>query len=491
MLLYLSGHSFQFECENLCRIFFPYSPVTRTDSAEQQQPDGAPYVKAVIIAAKEKYIYDVEIRHLGRHQSASAEADAQTEYQLTQMLFLLLSEFTDYHPQWGMLTGIHPVRLLRDYDKLQGKARAEETFLNEFYVQKEKLLLARRVADVQAPFFECVTARDFCLYVSIPFCPTRCSYCSFVSHSVEKSRALISPYFTLLLDEISKTAEITQNLGLSLISVYVGGGTPTTLSADQLSALCSHIRASFDMSACSEFTVEAGRPDTISAEKLAALKHSGVSRISINPQSLSDSVLTRIGRAHTAADIEAAYALAQSSGISSINADLIAGLPEDCYESFQQTLNRILELGADNITVHCLALKRAAFLTQDTDGLSSHKNAELTGRMVDYSVNRLLASGFLPYYLYRQSRMSGNLENTGWAKPGTLCRYNIYSMDESVSIIACGAGGISKLKDPNSNRLERIFNYKHPHEYISRHEEMIKRKDGVKSLYEQFRQRIY
>ena len=233
----------------------------------------------------------------------------------------------------------------------------------------------------------------------------------------------------------------------------------------------------FDFSRCGEFTVEAGRPDTITQEKLLALREADISRISINPQSLSDQVLRNIGRRHTAQDVVEAFRLAQRLGFSNINADL-------------RTLDGVIQLGASNVTVHSLAIKRSARLNSPGGDLSAHSNAQEAAAMVDYSIQRLTQEGFEPYYLYRQTRMAGNLENTGWAKPGSICRYNIYTMDESNTVIACGAGGVSKVKDPYSGRLERIFNFKLPLEYINRFPEILQRKDGVTALYEQFRQRL-
>ena len=218
--------------------------------------------------------------------------------------------------------------------------------------------------------------------------------------------------------------------------------------------------------------MEAGRPDTITREKLEALKAGGVTRISINPQSLSDRVLQNIGRKHTAKDVTDAFALADSLAFREINADLIVGLPGDDLLSFQRTLQGVISLGASNITVHSLALKRSARLVSEGGDLSLHRKGEETAAMMDYSISRLTKEGYEPYYLYRQTRMAGNLENTGWAKPGSICRYNIYTMDESSSVIACGAGGVSKLKDPYSDRLERIFNFKYPYEYIARNSEI-------------------
>lgn len=336
-----------------------------------------------------------------------------------------------------------------------------------------------------------LSPEDYSLYVGIPFCPTRCAYCSFISQDMAHAKKAVEPYLELLDLELERTAQIAWELGLRLISVYIGGGTPTTLSAEQLRALCAKIRSTFPMERCREFTVEAGRPDTLSMEKLLALKDAGVGRISINPQTMSDRVLQNIGRRHTAQDVVDGFELAHKAGFRDINADLIVGLPGDSPEGFADTLERVLDLSPTNITVHSLAIKRSAGIVADEDALSLHKRPEAAAKMMDHAINTLTGAGFEPYYLYRQTRMAGNLENTGWALPGSICRYNIYTMDESGTVIACGAGGVTKLKDPYSPDLKRIFNFKYPFEYISRHGEILERKEGIREIYEQFRQRLY
>lgn len=489
MLLTLSGHSFRYECENLCRLFFPYSPV-RVDP-EGIPAQGEPWAEAVIEKRDGQYEYRAGVSDGEKILERRDRRDALEEYGMTDLLYRAFTELTGYTPAWGMLTGIHPVKLLRQYCEELGERAGVEKFRERCHVSPRKAELALRVLHAQEPTVKALSENDFSLYVSIPFCPSRCSYCSFVSQSVEQAKKLVEPYFELLLQEIEKTAQVTRALGLTLCAVYIGGGTPTTLSAPQLSRLCEKIREEFDFSRCAEFTVEAGRPDTIDREKLSALKSAGVSRISINPQSLSDQVLRNIGRKHTARDVLDAFALAKEAGFREINADLIVGLPGDDLAGFQKTLDGVISLGAANVTVHSLALKRSARLVSEGGDLSLHRSGEETAAMVEYSVERLTAEGYEPYYLYRQTRMAGNLENTGWARPGTECRYNVYTMDESDSVIACGAGGVTKLKDPYSGRLERIFNFKYPYEYISRNQEILQRKEGVTELYEQFRQRLH
>lgn len=492
MELFLSGPAFRYECENLCRLFFPYSPV-KVELWEQPLPPSpaeGPWAWTSIEKGENAYQYRVIVSDQGRLLERHGSAPDLQEYAMTNLLYGAFVELTGTHPAWGMLTGIHPVKLLRQYVEELGEEAGVRRFLDHCHVTPPKAELARRVLHAQAPAVEALNENDFSLYVSIPFCPTRCAYCSFVSQDVEHAKKLMDPYFQLLLVELEKVSQVTRDLGLSPVTVYIGGGTPTTLSAAQLSALCGKIRQVFDLSRCTEFTVEAGRPDTITEEKLLALREADITRISINPQSLSDQVLKNIGRRHTAQDIVEAFQLAQRLGFENINADLIVGLPGDNLESFQKTLRGVIGLGASNVTVHSLALKRSARLNAPGGDLSLHSKSQETAAMMDYSILQLTQAGFEPYYLYRQTRMAGNLENTGWAKPGTVCRYNIYTMDESSSVIACGAGGVSKLKDPYSGRLERIFNFKHPAEYITRNQEILERKDGVTALYEQFRQRL-
>ena len=488
MLLYLKGHNYKFECENLCRIFFPYAPLRAVDISEAE--DNELIVSVVINEDNSQYIYKIDIYEGNKHISDSFTESVLSEDLLMMSLYKLFERFTSKSQNWGLLTGIHPVKLLHQLCDANGVSAGERIFRENCFVSEKKFQLAKRVLLQQKAVVDALHENDFSLYVSIPFCPTRCAYCSFVSQSIDGAKKIVEPYFELLLSELEETSLITKSLGLRLISVYIGGGTPTTLTVAQLSVLIAKIRKSFDMGTCKEFTVEAGRPDTITAEKLEVLKMNDVSRISINPQSMSDEVLAAIGRAHTAKDVEKAFNIASKIGFNSINADLIVGLPKDSLNSFKYTLDKVIGFGADNITVHSLAIKRSSRINMENSGLELHSQDDLTTEMMDYSIETLTGKGFNPYYLYRQSRMAGNLENTGWAKNGKICNYNIYTMDECNTVIACGAGAVTKLKDSYSNRLERIFNFKYPFEYVTRFNEILDRKKGVISLYEQFRERI-
>lgn len=489
MLLKMTGHSYRFECENLCRVFFPYSPVRVAEGTEPGP--GEPWAEAAMEEGGAGWAYAVRASDGERELSRTFTAPEPDEYHMTRLLFDTLSELTGIRPAWGMLTGVHPVKLLRQHVERLGPGAGTEDFREKWLVSEARTELAGRVLRAQRQAVEELRPDDYSLYVGIPFCPTRCAYCSFISQDMAHAKKAVGPYLELLDLELERAAKIAGELGLRLISVYIGGGTPTTLSAEQLSRLCGRIRATFPMEHCREFTVEAGRPDTLTMEKLLALKGAGVGRISINPQTMSDRVLENIGRRHTARDVVEGFGLARRAGFTDINADLIVGLPGDSPEGFEETLEQVLGLSPTNITVHSLAIKRSAELVTDEGALSLHKRPEAAARMMDHAIVRLTKAGFEPYYLYRQTRMAGNLENTGWARPGSACRYNIYTMDESGTVIACGAGGVTKLKDPYSQDLKRVFNFKYPFEYISRHREILERKDGIKEIYEQFRQRLY
>ncbi|MBR5094319.1 MAG: coproporphyrinogen dehydrogenase HemZ, partial [Oscillospiraceae bacterium] len=318
--------------------------------------------------------------------------------------------------------------------------------------------------------------RDVCLYVGIPFCPTRCANCSFVSQSVEKSMALIPPYLEALEREIAATAEQVRSLGLRPVALYFGGGTPTTLTAAQLDRLCALLERSFDLSALRGYTVEAGRPDTIDESKLQVLRAHGVDRVSVNPQSMSDAVLEAIGRRHTAADVLAALELVRRAGGFRVNMDLIAGLPADDAAGFSRTLDAVLALAPENVTVHTLSLKKGSRISLEGAALPG---GEEVGAMLDEAMARLRGAGYGPYYLYRQKFMSGGFENVGWARPGTEDLYNICIMEELCSILAMGGGGSTKLIAPGDGRNIRLMGPKYPLEYIRKIDETCARKRDI------------
>lgn len=410
--------------------------------------------------------------------------DDDNELVSAQLLYKLLCDFTGLTQPWGILTGVRPVKLLRRLAEESSEEQAVKKFEKDFFVSNEKIALSRETEHNERKILELSKPESFSLYVGIPFCPSRCSYCSFVMASIERAEKLIEPYTKLLCEEIKQTAEIANKLGLRLETVYFGGGTPTTLSAEQLDTVLRTVNNSFDMSTCREFTVEAGRPDTIDIAKLFALKENKVDRISINPQTVNDEVLKTIGRKHTAQQFFDAFELARKCGFDNINTDLIAGLPTDTPESFKNSLDSIVRLNAECITVHTLCMKRASRLT--TEGVTLDlQQARDAREMLAYTQNILGQNEYIPYYMYRQSRMVGNLENVGWSKRGFESLYNVYVMDETHTILACGSGGVTKLKRNNPDYLERIFNFKYPYEYIDRFDELIQRKSGIMQFYGQ------
>lgn len=488
MILIIEGHDFHYEMENLCRIFLPYEKITTTRDTDAREEITA-YTGVFECGDKVRLHTWLKLGDQTdeAEQTVTAEQahqDKECERLLAVLLYGLFTKLCQYTPKWGILTGVRPIKLLRRLSEEMGLENALNYFQQGLLVSEQKTEKSLKTMRLEQKIMSLSRPESFSLYLSIPFCPTRCAYCSFVSQSVVRAARLIPQYVELLCGEIRKTAQVARDLGLRLESVYMGGGTPTTLSAEQLSQICQTVNQEFDLSTCREFTVEAGRPDTITEEKLQAIRKSGVTRISVNPQTLNDEVLHEIGRRHSAAQTLEAFELARKCGFDHINMDLIVGLPKDTVQSFENTLERILELAPESITVHALSLKRSSRITQT--GGHFENDAEAAGGMLDYGDRRLTECGYLPYYLYRQSRMVGNLENTGWSKPGFESFYNVYVMDETHTILACGAGAVSKVKEPGRDHLERIFNFKFPYEYVDRYPEMIERKDRVKEIYDQF-----
>ncbi len=474
MNLYVKNNTFWFELENLTRLFFPNEKINvYREFSEIAEP-------FILADLGENISVRVKIGSFAEERTAALSDE--NELSTVRLLYQILVNYSGVEQAWGLLTGVRPIKLFRKLSREKGESEAKKRFETAYFVSGEKTALAAQTEQNERKIIELSRPESFSLYVGVPFCPSRCSYCSFVMSSVERAKKLMEPYANLLCEEIKATAQIAADLGLRLESVYFGGGTPTTLSAEQLNRVLGTVNQSFDMRTCREFTVEAGRPDTIDAERLFALKENHVDRISINPQTLSDSVLETIGRRHTAGQFLEAFALARKCGFQNINTDLIAGLPTDTLESFQNSLDTVVGLGAECVTVHTLCMKRAANLT--TEGKTLNREEALTARqMLAYTGKVLNEQDYIPYYLYRQTRMVGNLENVGWAKRGYESLYNVYVMDETHTILACGSGGVTKLKNPYSDYLERIFNFKYPYEYIDRFEELLNRKAAIKRFY--------
>ena len=384
-----------------------------------------------------------------------------------------LKALTGKQPKWGILTGIRPVKMAGELVRKTGDpAKARRILLDDYLMSPEKADLVLEIYQYQQEITGRPKDNSLSLYLGIPFCPTRCLYCSFTSNQVKKPE--IDRYLEALFHEIEFAGKGITEDGYEIESIYIGGGTPTTLDEEQLEAFLQKITEQFDLSKVKEFTVEAGRPDTITAGKLEVMKRYGVDRISINPQTMKQETLDIIGRAHTVDDVEAAFAVAKEHGPGIINTDLIAGLPGEDFADFKRSLDRIVELGVGNITLHTLAVKRASRL-KEMDGEFNYRNEELREEMLSYAMETL-AKGYRPYYLYRQKHTSGNTENIGFCRDDAASVYNIRIMEEAQSILALGAGGISKIWFPAENRLERVANVSNYEIYIERIDEMTERK---------------
>lgn len=482
MILFIINHKFKYETENLCRVFM---------NGEELKTESGFFDCDRYILTEATYGNDGEVRvtcrvktddysDLGMLKFADLNAfENDGEYEIAITLYHMLVKMTGYEPKWGILTGVRPSKLMRRLIDDCGKQKAVMYFEDKLFVSPEKTELCRGITEKQRNIISSVTKDGFSLYISIPFCPSRCLYCSFVSHSIEKTYKLIPKYVDLLCEEIKLTAEYAKRLGLKLQSVYFGGGTPTSLEAEQLDRLMKTINAGFDLSQCLEYTVEAGRPDTITQQKLETIKANGAGRISINTQTTNDEVLKLIGRKHTAEDYFRTMRLAKSVGINSINTDIIAGLPGDTLGSFKKTVEDVLNEHPESVTVHTLAIKRSSALNR----LKLPHSSEV-GEMLDYAAARLAECGQHPYYMYRQSNMASNLENVGYCLDGHEGIYNVIMMEEVETVLSCGAGAVTKLKVFGEDKLERIFNFKFPYEYIDRYDEIVERKKNIVNFYD-------
>ena len=404
-----------------------------------------------------------------RQEAEKEERDAEK-----RRVFDELTALTGYRPEWGTLTGVRPAKLAGEMmDAGYSEEETAAAFRERYYVNDEKTDLVLETCRNQRFLTSQPAGRTAGVYIGIPFCPTRCLYCSFASNPADPEG--MRRYLEALLTEIDAVSEKMKEFQILPESVYFGGGTPTSLSAGMLEKLLSRVTERFDMSGVKEFCVEAGRPDTVTEEKLLAMKRFGVDRISINPQTMNDETLRTIGRAHNAAQVKEAFAMARQAGFDNINMDLIAGLPGEDLHAMKHTLEEIRALAPESLTVHSLAIKRAANLNQQMDDYKStiHHDMDAMHTAAQETAQTL---GMEPYYLYRQKNIGGNLENVGYAKPGCECLYNILIMEEMTDIIAAGAGASTKLVYHAENRVERVENCKSVDDYINRFDEMLDRK---------------
>ncbi len=471
MKLTLIGHDDRYAVEQLQMALFP--------EGQEGQACSTLHRGSTWLTASTKITVDGRTATASKRLKATNETVRLRRMILQQSYYLAAVQLLDQEPAWGAMSGVRPTKLSTKH-MLEGGtvASADKMFRDVYYVtaDRRKLALDCSVSTVQAAAL--LEPSDVSLYVGIPFCPTRCSYCSFVSRSIGKRTELIDPYLQALLKEIEVTGKLLANSGRHVRTIYIGGGTPTTLSAAQMATLLDAIRDSFDLSRCIEFTVEGGRPDTLDEEKLRTIAAHGADRMSINPQTMEDHVLRACGRPHKAEDVLRAYDQAIQAGFKAINMDLIAGLPDDTVEGFCRSLDTVAALNPANITVHTLALKKGADLFERRVSLPS---AEEVTQMVAYANDTLRKLGYKPYYLYRQKYMSGSFENVGWSRDNLDCLYNIYMMEEVHTILSLGGGGMNKVNLPGG-KLERFHNPKFPEQYISMLDSVLSQKEKLFEL---------
>ncbi len=481
MRLCLINHDHRYETEKLIRIFLPFEKIEFTEKEE--------ITDFCLVTKIEANFAYAELYFEGNiYKNEQKIEDINNIFSKDAELFLALAVYncftaaTGYFPDWGILTGIRPAKLFSRLKKEHGEEFTKNYFSNYLMVKPKKLSLCTEALKGEGDITALSQPNSYSLYISIPFCPTRCSYCSFVSHSVEKSQKLIPEYLEYLCRELIITSEIAKRNNLKLETIYIGGGTPTTLTADALEKIMLTVKECFSFNNLREYTVEAGRPDTVTKEKLEVIKKYGASRISINPQTMNDEVLKEIGRKHTSKQTVDAFNLARECGFTNINTDLIAGLPGDTLDSFKDTIHKVLDLNPESVTVHSLSMKRSSTLTKIgvIPEIEMGKTASL---MVDFAYKTLCKNKIKPYYMYRQSKTVGNLENVGYAKAGAECLYNVFIMDETHTILSCGASAVTKLRQPGGDSIERIFNYKYPYEYINQFHEILCRKNRIDEFY--------
>lgn len=486
MILRIEGSTNRYYIQTLCMIFFPGSTFS-----EDELP--SPDVPEIVVRAEredDKVSAYVSMKLGAKFVEARAEAeptkditspDRIEKIAIGRAVFSAGKALLGYTNVWGILTGVRPAKVANEILSAGADMNTAKRILrDEYFLNPKKAALAVSVAACENRLVKKLPS-DLCsVYISIPFCPSRCAYCSFVSAS-GKLLSLLDDYLLRLYRDIEDVFALIRARGLRVATVYVGGGTPTVLNEKQLSALLSHIESNVDTNSLLEFTVEAGRPDTITKGKLAVLKAHGVTRISVNPQTLSDEVLQTIGRAHTVKDFFRAYDLAVASDIKDVNIDLIAGLPGDSFKGFSQTVDKILSLGATNVTVHTFSVKKAASILRGGNNVYSITGGDVA-KCVEYSQLRAKAEGYKPYYMYRQKNTVGNQENVGYAKEGHECYYNVFMMEELQSIFSVGAGGVTKLvrtDESGKRQIGRIFAPKYPYEYL-RDAEKLMHGDEVK-----------
>ena len=476
MILKIDGEINRYYVQTLCMIFFPGATFGKDEVSGEGIPevnvtiyntDSGDSVTAYVSMRLNDKICEATETVLSSEIMAIA---TPASIAVGRAIFAAGKEMLGHIPPWGILTGIRPAKVATGLIHAGGGINKSKRILrDEYFLNPQKAALAVSVATNEIKILKKQPENSCSVYISIPFCPTRCAYCSFVSYTTPRLLSMVDEYLAALLLELDDTFKTINKLGLQVSTIYIGGGTPTTLSHSQLELLFNKIEEYIDPTSLLEFTLEAGRPDTITKEKLDVAKNHGVTRISVNPQTLNDDILKQIGRRHTVEDFYRAYELAKNSGIRDINVDLIAGLPGDDFKNFSMTVENIISLHPTNITVHTFCVKKAADALKNNSAVYSLSGGD-AAKSVSYSQLKAKFAGYKPYYMYRQKNTVGNLENVGFSLEGHEGLYNVFMMEETQSIFAVGAGAVTKLvkrgRDESDTKIERIFNPKYPYEYL-------------------------
>lgn len=463
MKYHISGHDRNTAVMDMLICLFPDESHEKVAEAELAD------VLSCVFENENRLISEVRVSRNGLVNTAQESAPVPSSddyvrtvsYIVKTALFKAVSPFLNEKPNWGSITGVKPAKAARlALESGMSAAQAEKWMQEHYFVDEHRSRLSVTSAEVASNIKKRLTDEDVGLYVGIPFCPTRCSYCSFVSSTVSRSGKLLPSYLEALMRELESTAEGIMRAGKKVTSLYVGGGTPTILDEIQLSSLLEKIHNTFDLSACREITLEAGRPDTITAEKLHIISSYGIKRICINPQTLIDSVLEKAGRPHTADDIIRCYEMARREGDFIINMDLIAGLPGDDAEGLFKSVRGVIDLAPENITIHSMALKKGASIRFGERGVLDAVTLDACHKMV-------ADAGYSPYYMYKQKYSAGGLENVGFTLPGAVSEYNVVMMEELSTVISAGAGAVSKIVGDDGRAIARHSNPKYAAEYIA------------------------
>jgi len=482
MKLYLLGHEDRYALEQLQLALFPDEAMEPVEGPfEGDGAVSALFVGKKFLTATARITLHGRTAH-GRKRLSVDKADVPSRRRLLQNAYYEAAIQLREPPEWGSLSGVRPTKLTSKH-LLEGGtlAGADKLLRDRYYVSPERRKLCLEASSATVEAVKKLRPDDISLYIGIPFCPTRCAYCSFVSAGIEHAGKLLPDFLDALEREIAHVGKLIRESGKTVRTLYMGGGTPTTLSTPQMQRLMTAIERHFDLSELIEYTVEGGRPDTLDLPKLRSIRSKGCERMSINPQTMNDRILETIGRRHTAQQTVEAFYQAKEAGFEGINMDLIAGLPGETRDSFRETLEKVLTLDPGNITIHTLAMKKGADLFFARLGLPEEQEVR---QMLSDGESMLRTAGYRPYYLYRQKYMSGSFENVGWCKPGLEGLYNIYMMEEIHSIISLGGGAMTKINLPGG-RLERFHNPKFPKEYIDRIEDILEQKTQAFKLMEE------